>query len=89
LFREQAGVFELARMAVSPQHQGKGYGNVLMGACLSKLSEIGASRAFIVSNTQLEAAVYLYKKHGFATTKLGQHPEYSRGNIVLERNAFG
>jgi GNAT superfamily N-acetyltransferase len=88
LFREKAGIFELARMAVPPRHQGKGYGDVLMDACLSKLGEIHAKKAYIVSNTKLEAAISLYKKHGFETTVLGEHPVYSRANIVLERNAL-
>jgi N-acetylglutamate synthase-like GNAT family acetyltransferase len=88
LFLEEPGVFEVARMAVPPEQQGKGYGNVLMDACLNKLGEVSATKAFIVSNTSLKAAVSLYKKHGFKTAMLGQHPEYSRGNIVLERHVF-
>jgi len=88
LFRESEGAFELARMAVPPEHQRKGYGDLLMGVCLRKLTDIKAVRVFIVSNTKLKTAVSLYKKHGFETTMLGQHPDYSRGNIVLERRAL-
>lgn len=33
LFNEGKGVFELARMAVSPSHQGKGYGKALLKTC--------------------------------------------------------
>jgi N-acetylglutamate synthase-like GNAT family acetyltransferase len=88
LFREDNGVFELARMAVSPQHQGKGYANTLMQACLEKLHEIEASKVYLLSNTKLEAAIALYKKFGFKTVRLGVHPVYSRANIVMERDAF-
>ena len=85
LFNEGNGVFELARMAVSPKHQGKGYGHKLISACLAKLEEIGASKVYLVSNTKLEAAIALYKRHGFETISEGPHPVYSRANIVMER----
>jgi len=85
LFNEGNGVFELARMAVSPQSQGNGCGHTLMQACLAKLSNLSAKKVYLVSNTKLEAAIALYKKYGFKTTSLGQHPVYSRANIVMER----
>lgn len=85
LFNEGNGVFELARMAVSPQSQGGGFGHQLMQACLSKLLAIGARKVYLLSNTKLEAAISLYKKHGFEVVSQGQHPVYSRANIVMER----
>ena len=86
LFYEGEGVFELARMAVSPDSQGKGYGNQLIEAALSKLSDIGAKRVYLVSNTKLKPAIELYKKYGFMTISEGQHPVYSRANIIMSRN---
>ena len=86
LFNEGKGKYELARMAVSPRHHGGGLGHKLMRACLSKLSHIGAQKVYLISNTKLEAAIALYKKHGFKTVTQGQHPVYSRANIVMERN---
>lgn len=85
LFNQGNGTFELARMAVSPQSQGKGLGHKLMLTCLAKLSEIGAQKVYLVSNTKLDAAIALYKAHGFKTISQGQHPVYSRANIVMER----
>ena len=85
LFNEGDGIFELARMAVSPLHQGKGFGQTLILHALSKLVEIGAKKVYLVSNTKLEAAIALYKKHGFKTISMGQHLVYSRANIVMER----
>ncbi|MFA5501788.1 MAG: GNAT family N-acetyltransferase [Sulfurovaceae bacterium] len=85
LFNEGNGIFELARMAVSPLHQGKGFGQTLILHALSKLVEIGAKKVYLVSNTKLEAAITLYKKHGFKTISMGQHLVYSRANIVMER----
>jgi putative acetyltransferase len=88
LFNDGDGVFELARMAVSRQSQGGGLGHKLMLACLAKLSEIGANKVYLVSNTKLASAIALYKRHGFKTVSQGQHPIYSRANIVMERHVL-
>jgi len=87
LFNEGNNVYELARMAVSPKHQGKGYGEKLINACLSKAKEIKATKIYLVSNTKLETAISLYKKHGFKTVAKEQHPIYSRANITMVHNA--
>ena len=84
LFNKDNGIFELARMAVTPHAQGRGYGNTLMQACLSKLNEIGAQKVYLLSNTKLESAIALYKKYGFTAVSEGPHPTYSRANIVME-----
>jgi len=80
------GVYELARMAVSAQYQGKGYGSLLIETCLKKLKSIKAKRVCLISNTKLEKAICLYKKFGFNTVKIGQHPIYKRANIEMERH---
>lgn len=84
LFNEGGGVFELARMAVSPKHQGKGLGKKLILACFAKLSEIRANKVYLLSNTKLTSAISLYKKYGFKTVSQGQHSRYFRANIVME-----
>ncbi len=83
LFNEGAGHYELARMAVDPAHQGKGYGDVLMQTALAKLHDIGAQQVQLLSNTVLEAALSLYRKHGFETVSTEQHPVYQRCDIVM------
>jgi len=88
LFNDGGGVYELARMAVSPAFHGKGYGNRLIEHCLLKLKEIDAQRVYLVSNTKLGAAIGLYKKFGFQTVSEGPHPVYSRANIVMERHVL-
>lgn len=85
LFNNGEGVFELARMAVSPKHQGHGYSNLLIQHCLNTLQAIKAKKVYLVSNTKLTAAIHLYKNFGFQTVFEGPHPVYSRANIVMER----
>lgn len=85
LINNENGIYELARMAVSDQYQGKGYGSLLIETCLKKLKDINAKKVHLVSNTKLETAISLYQKYGFNTVSIGQHPIYKRANIEMER----
>jgi len=60
-FNDGDGVYELARMAVSPKHQGKRHGSKLIEACLAKLRQLNSKEVYIVSNTKLKPAILLYK----------------------------
>ena len=85
LFQESPQRYQLARMAVEPAARGKGYGNRLIEHALAHLKTLGASSVFLLSNTVLQRAISLYKKHGFVTVSTGTHPVYARCNIVMER----
>jgi GNAT superfamily N-acetyltransferase len=78
--------YELAKMAVHPDHQGKKYGGALMVAAESWARMQGAEEILILSNTVLAPAIGLYKKHGFLTTHLGPHPDYERCNIEMKKS---
>ncbi len=84
LFKQCDAVHELTRTAVSPAHQGNGYGDQLLQACLMQPRTVNASKVYLLSNTKLSAAIHLYKKYGFVITAEQQHPVYSRANIVME-----
>ncbi|MCH8305890.1 MAG: GNAT family N-acetyltransferase [Candidatus Marinimicrobia bacterium] len=83
VFHEE-GVYEIAKMAVDKESRGKGYGNLLMEAVIEDARKKEANKILIVSNTRLEAAINLYKKYGFIITRLGQDPDYERGNIEMQ-----
>ncbi len=87
LFRDKENprLLQLARMAVDPETQGKGYGNALMDAALRLASEMDATDVRLYTNTVLGAAVALYRKYGFRTISEGPHPLYARCNIVMEK----
>lgn len=87
LFKESDERYQLARMAVEPGERGKGYGNHLIEHALNKAWSLEATSVFLLSNTRLEAALALYRKHGFQTVSTCQHAVYARCNIVMERNA--
>lgn len=76
--------YELAKMAVAPGTQGKGYGNILMEVAIAWAKEKNAAQVILHSNTSLTPAITLYKKHGFETVFLGQHPDYDRANIEMK-----
>ena len=59
------GVYELVKMAVAPVFRGKGISRMLMDKCLDKAKELNAKKIFLYSNSQLTAAISLYKKYGF------------------------
>ncbi len=85
LFKENKYRFQLGRMAVEPSERGKGYGNTLMQAALAQAQELGASSVFLFSNTVLQSAIALYRKHGFEVVFEGPHPLYARCNMMMEK----
>lgn len=58
-------VFELVKMAVSPDHQGHGTGRKLIATALDRARALGADRVVLESNAQLASAVHLYEAFGF------------------------
>lgn len=75
--------FELSKMAVSEEHQGKKIGNKMLEFCLDKARELRARKVILFSNTKLEAAIHLYRKYGFTEVPIG-NSEYKRSNIKME-----
>lgn len=75
--------YELAKLAVSPNAQGKGIGTLLCKFVIDKATELGAKKLFLESNTLLKSAIHTYKKLGFR--ELAEyHPAYARGDIQME-----
>ena len=75
---------EIAKMAVAPAARGRGFGDLLMEACVAFARQIGSRRVVILSNTVLEPAIRLYRKHGFVQVSLAADTRYQRANIRLE-----
>lgn len=80
-----SGVFEIAKMAVDTRWRGHGLGSRLMVTAEDWIRKNGGLEIIILSNTILNPAIELYKKHGFETIKLGSHPDYKRCNIVMKK----
>lgn len=83
LLRMEDNVYELAKMAVAPEAQGKNIGWMLGQACIAKGKELKADKLYLESNTRLTPAINLYHKLGFK--KVTGHPSpYERCNIQME-----
>ncbi len=80
----EEGAYEIAKMAVTDKCQGQGIGERLLLALMQRAREKEATRIFIVSNTKLERAIRLYRRHGFINSVENRHSHYERGNITLE-----
>lgn len=78
------GVFELTKMAVSPEFQGRGIANHLMRACIDLARSSGKRVIFLESHRSLQPALALYRKFGFVETPTDPNSEYARADIRME-----
>ena len=84
LLKKSDGVFEIAKMAVSEKAQGHKVGTLLLKHCLTFAQQNQIKTLILYSNTQLEAALHLYRKYGFTEVPL-EPGLYERANIKMEK----
>ena len=84
LMKMKEGVYELTKMTVSPQYQGKKLGQQLMQYTLDFAKEQGFDKLIIYSNRKLENAIFIYKKFGFKEIPIEGNNPYARGDIKME-----
>ena len=77
-------IYELAKMAVSSQARGHGYGDLLIESVIEFAKQAGAERLILVSNTRLKPAIALYEKHGFKAVPITNAEDYKRVDIQME-----
>lgn len=83
LLKESNDVYELAKMAVDPDVQGKQIGKKLCLHSIEAARQMGARRVYLESNTKLTPALELYKKVGFYKVESTPSP-YQRANIKMQ-----
>jgi ribosomal protein S18 acetylase RimI-like enzyme len=76
-------IFELSKMAVDENFQGKNIGNAMLDFCLQEAKRLQIKKVILYSNTILGPAIHLYKKYGFTEIK-NFKSEYKRSNIKME-----
>jgi ribosomal protein S18 acetylase RimI-like enzyme len=84
VLRHASDQCEIAKMAVAPTARGRGFGDLLMEACIDFARQNDIRRITIVSNTLLEPAIRLYRKYGFVQVPIAEDTRYKRANIRLE-----
>ncbi|MGA0559553.1 bifunctional helix-turn-helix transcriptional regulator/GNAT family N-acetyltransferase [Larkinella sp. VNQ87] len=83
LLKESDAVYELVKMAVAPEAQGKQIGRKLCQHAIEVAHQLGAKRVYLESNTRLAPALALYKKVGFYKVESTSSP-YQRANIKMQ-----
>lgn len=84
LMKMEEGVFELTKMAVTPEYQGRKIGQKLMEHTIHFAKNQGWKSLIIYSNRKLENAIYIYHKYGFREIPIGENNPYSRGDIKMK-----
>lgn len=84
LIKHSENDYELSKLAVSPEAQGKGLASALFETVLDHAKALQAKRLIIESNTILTPALGLYRKYGFVEVK-NFTPHYKRVNIRFEK----
>ena len=77
-------LFELTKMAVSPNHRGKKIGQQLLQHCIDYAKSIGLPKLILYSSTKLENAIYIYRKYGFIEIPVEPNSPYVRSDIKME-----
>lgn len=80
---DNAKIFELTKMAVSPESRGLKIGQQLMQYCIDYAKSIGLDGLMLYSNTILENAIYIYRKYGFKEIPIEPNSPYVRSNIKM------
>ncbi len=83
LMKVEEGIYELTKMAITPEHQGKNLGQKLMTHAIEYAKQQDWKRLILYSNRKLQNAVYIYFKYGFEEIPIEQNNPYSRGDIKM------
>ncbi|MBD8487534.1 GNAT family N-acetyltransferase [Echinicola sp. CAU 1574] len=80
---QEDGIYEMTKMGVVPEAQGKKVGWKLASAILEQAKDLGAQKVVLYSNRKLSPAISMYQKLGFkeAEPEIGK---YSRCDIKME-----
>lgn len=85
LIKISDSIYELSKMAVDEDFQGKKIGNKMMEFCIDEAKRLRAGKLILFSNTRLLTALHLYRKYGFREVEIGDSV-YKRSDIKMELN---
>ncbi|SFT87935.1 Acetyltransferase (GNAT) family protein [Algoriphagus locisalis] len=75
--------YELIKMGVAKNAQGKGLGMILAQAILEKAKEMGGKKVVLYTHSKLGPALRIYQKLGFKPAEL-EEGKYCRCDIKME-----
>ena len=65
LLRESNKLYEIAKMAVTPQYQGRHIGKLLLQKGIDKAKSVAAKQVYLTTSTKLKTSLEMYRTHGF------------------------
>ena len=83
LSTKDPNIFELTKMAISPEHRGNKIGQKLMLYCIDFATDNQFKALILYSNTKLENAIYIYRKYGFVEIPVEANSPYVRSDIKM------
>ena len=82
--KKEDRVFEFSKMAITPSHRGKGYGNTMMQFAIQFAQEQQWDKILLYSSTRLENSIHIYRKYGLIEVDLETNSNYKRSDIKME-----
>ena len=83
LLKEEEGIYEMSKMAVTPRAQGLRIGRLLGERIVERARKLGGRKLFLLSNRRLTTALSLYTRLGFVEVPM-QPSIYQRADIKME-----
>ncbi len=83
LMHHTSGVYELAKMAVTPQAQGRGIGRLLMESAIDHARAVGMREIMLITNSSLTPALTLYESVGFERLPNVNDRRFTRGDVEM------
>ena len=83
LITTSEGEFELAKMCVRPEWQGRGVSRLLLQKCIEQATKIHARRIILFSNSKLQRAIGLYERSGFKHVPVTDAP-FTTADVKME-----
>ena len=80
---KEIGILELTKMAVLPEERGQKIGQQLLQHCIDFAQTEKLKGLLLYPNTNLENAIYLYRKYGFKELELETDSPYKRSDIKM------
>jgi putative acetyltransferase len=81
---KDARCLEVAKMAVTEAHKGRGMGRELMAACIARARGLGVARLYLETNSSLAPALGLYRSFGFEVVEDAESSPYARADVAME-----
>ena len=82
ILKENNKLYEIADMAVAPEHRGKNIGKRLLHAAVEKVRIANARQVYLVTSSKLTASIELFRTYGFRETSFDADMSLYEGSDI-------